>query len=178
MSAASTKRKHSFCRASFDSKRHLKTEQFGFLVESSPITKEMLSPFTLSELKRIAMLRTPDEAEVDKLLEKYYKSLKRTRRLHMRNEHSRWVTVTLDHARFLRSIGCKIEGVAHAVLFASLSPKSQQLHPFRSEIESLLRRREDLQREIARFKQLVFPTEEQLRRLSYMKTMAFLAKIG
>lgn len=153
------------------------TEQFGFLVENSAITKEMLSPFTLSELKRAALLSTSDDAEATKIVDRYLRTLPKTKRLHMRNQHSRWVTVTLDHARFLKSIGVKIEAVAHAVLFASLSAESQRLHPYRSRIESMLRMREDQQRDIAKLKTLMFPTREQLRLLSFKKTLAFLTKI-
>lgn len=164
-------------RASFDCRRHMGTEQFGFLVENSAITKDMLSPFTLSEMKKAALLSTSDEAEAAKIVEKYLRLLPKTKRLHMRNEHSRWVTVTLDHARFLKSIGVKIEKVAHAVLFASLSSESQRVHPYRTRIERMLRMREDQQRDIARLKTLMFPTMEQLRLMSFKKTLAFLTKI-
>lgn len=154
------------------------TEQFGFLVENSAITRDMLSPFTLAELKRSALLSTSDAAEANKIVERYLNTLPKTKRLHMRNAHSRWVTVTLDHLRFLKSIGVSIDGLAHVVLFSTLSADSQRLHPYRSRIENMLRSREDLQRDLARLKSLIFPTREQLRTASLKKTLAFLTKIG
>ncbi len=153
------------------------TSQYGFLVEASAITEDMLSDYTKSEIERIARLQTPREERARVVVDKYYESLKKNRRLHLRNEHSRWVTITLDHLRFLVSIGAKILGVAHVVLFASLTPESQRLHPYRARIESLLRRREDVQREAAGIKRLVFPTKEQLNRGSFLKCLAFLTKI-
>ena len=153
------------------------TSQFGFLVENSAVTRDMLSPFTISELKRSAKLSTADADEAERIVERYLDSLPRTKRLHMRNAHSRWVTVTIDHARFLKSIGVEIEGVAHAILFASLSAESQSLHPYRSKIENMLRAREDLQRELKVLKSLAFPTREQLRLMALKKTLAFLLKI-
>ncbi len=166
-----------FHRASFDCFKHLKTRQYGFLVESSAVTRDMLSPFTVSELHRVARLRTADDAGAAKVVEKYLDSLPKTRRLHMRNEHSRWVTVTLDHARYLRSIGAEIKQVSHAVLFASLSDASQRLHPYRRGIQNLLEQRENFQKELAALKRLIFPTREQLRHMALLKTLAFLTKI-
>ncbi len=166
------------CRLKLDAEKVFKTSQFGFLTESSPITEDMLSDYTKSEIERVTRMQTTDEAKARKIVDKYYESLKKVRRLHLRNEHSRWVTLTLDHLRFLRSIGCEVLGVAHVVLFASLSPESQRLHPYRVRIESLLRRREDVQRELAQIKSLFFPTKEQLRRASYLKCIAFLTKIS
>ena len=146
-------------------------------MEASAITKDMLSPYTLSQIERIALLQTPDPEEARRVLDKFYESLKTTRRLHMRNSHSRWVTVTLDHARFLKSIGCEITDVAHVVLFASLTSESQSAHPYRRTIESLLQRREDYQRELKRLKEELSPSQEQIRRMALLKTLIFLAKI-
>ena len=164
-------------KASYDCKRHLGTSQFGFLVEASAITKDMLSPWTVGEIERVARLQTSDPNEATITLGKFYESLKKIRRLHMRNAHSRWVTITLDHARFLRSIGVEIEEVAHVVLFASLTRESQSAHPYRTTIERLLRGREDLQRELAALKRAASPTQEQKRRMTLLKTLIFVMKI-
>lgn len=146
-------------------------------MEASAITKEMLTPYTISQIERIARLQTPDEDDARKVLDKFYSSLSDIRRLHMRNSHSRWVTVTLDHARFLKSIGCEITDVAHIVLFSSLTRESQKQHPYRNTIESLLQRREDYQRELKILKSLEMPTEEEKKRMALLKTLIFLAKI-
>jgi hypothetical protein len=164
-------------KASYDPVKHLKTGQFGFMVESSAITKDMLSPWTRAEIQRVARLQTSDSAEAEAMVSKFYDSLPSTRRLHMRNSHSRWVTVTLDHLRFLRSIGGVIEAVAHVILFASLTRESQREHPHRAQIEVLLRRRQDLQLELTTLKKLANPTSDELRRMSLLKTLIFLAKI-
>lgn len=164
-------------KAKFDAKRHLGTEQFGFLVEASAITKDMLTPYTLGQIERIARLQTPDPEEVERVLSKFYESLKNIRRLHMRNSHSRWVTVTLDHARFLKFIGCEITDVAHVVLFASLTNESQKLHPYRRTIENLLQRREDYQRELKTLKIMHSPGVDERKRMELLKTLIFLAKI-
>ena len=164
-------------KASYDCARHLGTEQFGFLVESSPITKDMLSPWTQTEIQRVARLQTSDEAHAAEIVRKFYKSLETTRRLHMRNKHTRWVTITLDHARFLKSIGVEIEAVAHVVLFASLTRESQSAHPYRTTIEKLLRGREDMQRELAELRKVKDPTPTQIRRMALLKTLIFVFKI-
>lgn len=164
-------------KASYDCVRHLGTNQFGFLAESSAITKDMLSPWTQAELERVARLQTRDEERARDLVAKFYKTLPTTRRLHLRNKHTRWVAVTLDHARFLKGIGVEIEEVAHVVLFASLTRESQDLHPYRTTIEKLLRNREDLQRELAALKKIPEPTEEQKRRMTLLKTLIFVLKI-
>lgn len=111
------------------------------------------------------------------MVERYYESLKKTDRLHLRNSHTRWVTLTLEHARYLRSIGCEILDVAHAVLFASLTKASQDVHPYRNAIRSMLTRREDMQRELAALKALPERTAEQERQASLCTSLIFLAKI-
>ena len=164
-------------RASFDAFKHTGSEQFGYLVEASPLTEDDISPYTKSEIERTLLLHTRDPDLRAKMLRSYYRDLRKTDRLHLRNRHRKWVTVTLEHARFLKKIGCRIDGVAHVVLYASLTQASHSEHPYRKTIQQMLAKREDLQREMAAIKELKEPTAADSRRADLCKALIYLTKI-
>jgi len=153
------------------------TGQFGMLYESSAIKFEDLTEYTRSEVEKLIRLQTSDEKRVQSCMARYKADLAKTRRLHLRSSHSRYAVCTIDHFRFLVSIGCEITSVKHVVLFASMSDESQRLHPYRTSVQRMLEAREDMQREKACLAALESRTRDQETRLHLLTTLAFLAKI-
>lgn len=154
------------------------TKQFGMLYESSPIEYDRdLSEFTKAEITHLIGLQSSSEADVQATLDRYKKEMAKTSRLHLRNAHSKYAVSTIEHFRFLVSIGCEIECVPHAVLFATMTAESQRIHPYRKTIGGMLAARESMQKAIAELEQLEAPSSEQENRIALLKTLAFLAKI-
>ena len=147
------------------------------LYDNCPCDYDSLSEFTKKEIEKIMRLECPIDAKVQSMLVKYKKELATTNRLHLRSNHVQYSVSTLDHFRFLVSIGMEIVDIRHAILFASLTPEGQSLHPFRQTIGDLLGKREAMQREKERLCAQEELSGEELRRVDLLTTLAFLAKI-
>jgi len=146
------------------------------LYENSPIDFDSLSEFTKDEIKRQIKVQCASEKEAEKTLKTYKRDLAKTPRLHLRNSHTRYAISTIDHFRFLVSIGVEILDVKHVILFASLSPESQAVHPYRRTMGDLLENRESMQRKKAELEKLE-KTPEIERQIDLLTTLIFLAKI-
>ena len=148
------------------------------LYDTNPITWESLSEYTRGEIEKVLRMQTPTEQAFKTKLEKYKVELAKTNRLHLRNNHVGFATSTLCHYRYLCSIGVKIECVKHVILFASLTPESQAVHPFRVGLGNLLKRREDMQMERAKLENMGEKTKETSERIELLTSLIFLAKIS
>lgn len=164
-------------RARCDPEKVTGSKQFGMLYENCPIEFDSLSEFTQEEIRSQIGHQCSSEREAERTLRSYVRDLAKTPRLHLRNSHVRYAVSTLDHFRFLVSIGVEIVDVKHAILFASLSPESQALHPYRRTMGDLLERREAMQREKAELERVEPRTEEIQRQIDLLTTLIFLTKI-
>lgn len=167
----------SLFRAKCDPVKVTGSTQFGMLYENCPIEFDSLSEFTQEEIKRQIRLQSATEKDAEKTLKSYRRDLSKTARLHLRNSHRQYAVSTIDHFRFLVSIGVEIVDVKHVVLFASLSPESQAIHPYRRTMGDLLENRESMQRKKARLEKLDERTPEIERQIDLLTTLIFLAKI-
>jgi hypothetical protein len=147
------------------------------LYENCPIEYDSLTEFTKDEISRLVALQSSSNKEAKATLEKYKRELAKSSRLHLRNSHVKYAVSTIDHFRFLVSIGVEIVEVKHAILFASLTPESQAAHPYRRTVGDLLERRETMQKRKAELEKVTERTEEMQRQIDLLTTTIFLAKI-
>jgi hypothetical protein len=147
------------------------------LYENCPIEFDELTEYTQEEIRRQIRLQSRTEAEAARTLTAYKRDLAKTPRLHLRNSHKRYAVSTIDHFRFLVNVGVEITDVKHVILFASLSPESQSLHPYRRTMGDLLENRESMQRRKAELEAIPDKTPETAREIGLLTTLIFLAKI-